>query len=97
MSRATRFWRFSEPQSIAIRFHHYPSLSENDQLAHVVHLADYVAKSLDMAAGGDESSPELEAGVLNFLGITKDTLENLATEVIDSVKKLEEEYQEQTP
>jgi hypothetical protein len=66
-------------------------------LAHVVHLADYVAKLLNLGAGGDESNPELEAGVLNFLGITKDALENLATEVIDSVKKLEEEYQEQTP
>jgi HD-like signal output (HDOD) protein len=94
MSRATRFWRFSEPQSIAIRFHHHPSLSENDQLAHVVHLADYVAKLLNMGAGGGESNPELEAGVLEFLGINKDALENLAAEVIDSVKKLEEEYQD---
>lgn len=97
MSRATRFWRFSEPQSIAIRFHHYPSISENDQLAYVVHLADYVAKSLDMGAGGDEFNPELEAGALKYLGITKEALEDLAAEVIDSVKKLEEEYQEQIP
>jgi HD-like signal output (HDOD) protein len=97
MSRATRFWRFSEPQSIAIRFHHYPSLSENDQLTHAVHLADYVAKSLDLGAEGDEFNPNLEPGALKVLGITKDNLENLADEVVDSVKKLEEEYQENPP
>ena len=97
MSRATRFWRFSETQSTAIRFHHYPSLSKNDQLAHIVHLADYVAKTSDMGAGDDESEPEFESGVLRFLGISSEALEDVVAQVIDSITKLEEEYQGQSP
>lgn len=93
MSRATRFWRFSEAQSIAIRFHHYPSVSENNQLAHIVHLANYLANTADLGSGGDGSRPRLEAGVMKFLGISADSLDMVLDEVVGSISKLEEEYQ----
>ena len=93
MSRATRFWRFSETQSSAIRFHHYPSVSENNQLAHVVHLANYLANTSDMSAGGDAAEPELEPGVMKFLGLSQEELNDVLNEMIDSIAKLEEEYQ----
>lgn len=96
MSRATRFWRFSEPQSMAIRFHHYPSLSESHQLAHIVHLANYVAKIVHMGAGGDESEPEIEADVLKFLKIPQTALEDIGARVIESIKQLEQEFQGKT-
>jgi HD-like signal output (HDOD) protein len=96
MSRATRFWRFPEVQSAAIRFHHYPSLSENDLLAHIVHLSDYIAKKYDYGVGLEAGEPDFEKGVLKFLGIQREELDDIAAVVIDSVKKLEEEFQEQT-
>ena len=96
MSRATRFWRFSETQSIAIRFHHYPSVSESNQLAHIVHLADYLAITADMGAGGEASKPELEPGVMKFLGISADSLDVVLDEVVDSIAKLEKEYEEKS-
>ena len=97
MSRATRFWRFSETQSIAIRFHHYPSVSENNQLAHIVHLANYLAHTAGMGADGNTSEPELEPGVLKFLGISAESLDVVLDEVVDSITKLEKEYQEKSP
>ena len=97
MSRATRFWRFSETQSTAIRFHHYPAVSENNQLAHIVHLADYLANTADMGAGGEASKPELEPGVMKFLGISADSLDLVLDEVVDSIAKLEKEYEEKSP
>jgi len=97
MSRATRFWRFPEAQSTAIRFHHYPSMSENDLLANIVHLSDYISKKSDHQDGLEaEGTPSFEEGVLKFLGIHRDELNDIATVVIDSVKKLVEEFQEQT-
>lgn len=96
MSRATRFWRFPELQSSAIRFHHYPSLSENDLLAYIVHLADYIAKTADFGAGSEGTAPELEHGVLKFLGIPPEALDDIVAVVADSVRKLEEEFQGQT-
>jgi HD-like signal output (HDOD) protein len=97
MSRATRFWRFPEIQSSAIRFHHYPSGSENHQLAHVVHLANYLANTSDMSAGGDAAQPELEPGVMKILGLSPEELNDVLNEMIDSIAKLEEEYQGQSP
>jgi HD-like signal output (HDOD) protein len=92
MSRATRFWRFSENQSIAIRFHHYPSVSENSRLAHIVHLANHLANTADIEAGGVASEPELEPGAMKYLGISAETLDVILNEVVDSVARLEEEY-----
>jgi HD-like signal output (HDOD) protein len=97
MSRATRFWRFPEAQSAAIRFHHCPSMSENDLLAYIVHLSDYISKKSDYGVGLEtEGAPDFEEGVLKFLGIQREKLDDIAAIVIDSVKKLEEEFQEQT-
>jgi HD-like signal output (HDOD) protein len=97
MSRATRFWRFSETQSVAIRFHHYPSVSEKNQLAYVVHLANYLANTCELGAGGDAAKPELEPGVMKFLGMPEEGLGDIINEMIDSVAKLEEEYQGKSP
>jgi HD-like signal output (HDOD) protein len=97
MSRATRFWRFPEVQSTAIRFHHYPSMSENDLLANIVHLSDYISKKCDYGAVVQAGrAPDFEEGVLEFLGIQPEEMDNIAAIVIDSVKKLEEEFQGQT-
>ena len=97
MSRATRFWRFPEVQSTAIRFHHYPSMSENDLLANIVHLSDYISKKCDYGAVVQAGrAPVFEERVLQFLGIQPKELDDIAAIVSDSVKKLEEEFQGQT-
>jgi HD-like signal output (HDOD) protein len=84
MSRATRFWRFPEAQSAAL-------------LAYIVHLSDYISKKSDYGVGLEtEGAPDFEEGVLKFLGIQREKLDDIAAIVIDSVKKLEEEFQEQT-
>ena len=95
MSRATRFWRFPEVQSTAIRFHHYPSLSEGHQLAHTVHLADCIAKTTGFIADGDKSTAEPEPDTLAFLGIQQEELVGIGDKVAESVRKLEEEFEEQ--
>jgi HD-like signal output (HDOD) protein len=97
MSRATRFWRFPEVQSTAIRFHHHPSMSENDRLAYIVHLSDYISKKSNYGVGLEAEEPtDFEEGVLKFLGIRREKVDDISAVVIDSVKKLEEEFQEQT-
>jgi HD-like signal output (HDOD) protein len=90
MSRATRFWRFPEEQSTAIRYHHYPSLSEDVALAYIIHLADYVAKTAGFQVNG--SLAELEQGALQFLGVREEEIDPIKTAVTDSVNMLEEEF-----
>jgi hypothetical protein len=72
-------------------------LSENDLLPHIVHLSDYISKKSGYGVGLEAAGPpDFEEGVLKFLGIQPEELDDIAAVVIDSVKKLEEEFQEQT-
>jgi hypothetical protein len=50
-----------------------------------------------MSAGGDAAEPELEPGVMKFLGLSPEELNDVLNEMIDSSAKLEEEYQGQSP
>jgi HD-like signal output (HDOD) protein/phage FluMu protein Com len=95
MSRATRFWRFPETQSTAIRFHHLPSLSEGHQLAHIIYLADCIAKSAGFITTGGKSVTEPAPAALAFLGIQEADLVGVTDEFVESVRKLEEEFEEQ--
>ena len=94
MSRATRFWRFPEAQSTAIRFHHCPALSEGHQLAYIVHLADCIAKAAGFSTDGDKSGAEPEPAALSLLGIQAEALDDIVSEVTESVRKLEEEFKD---
>ena len=72
-------------------------MSENDLLAYVVHLSDYISKKSDYGVGLEAGgTPDFEEGVLKFLRIQPEELDDIAAVVIDSVKKLEEEFQEKT-
>jgi HD-like signal output (HDOD) protein len=93
MSRATRFWRYPEIQSTAIRYHHYPLRSGNNELAFIVHLADYAAKKAGFNSGATASSPEIDPQTLNHLGFQKEELKAIAAEITEIVEKLVTEFQ----
>jgi HD-like signal output (HDOD) protein len=93
MSRATRFWRYPETQSTAIRYHHYPLRSGNNELAFMVHLADYTAKKAGFKSGGTASSLDIDPQIMNHLGFQEEELTALAAEITEMVEKLVTEFQ----
>ena len=46
-------WSIPETQGIGIRYHHYPSLSDNSELAYILHVADTMAMRKGVGAGRD--------------------------------------------
>jgi len=93
MSRAVRFWRYPENQSIAIRYHHCPSRSENSELAFIVNLADYTAKEAGFRSEGRVSPPEIDPQTLSYLGVQKEDLSHIIAEIATTVEKLVIEFQ----
>jgi HD-like signal output (HDOD) protein len=92
MSRAVRFWRYPENQSTAIRYHHYPSRSENSELAFIVHLADFTAKEAGFKSEGRGSQPEIDPQTLSYLGFQKEDVSRIIAEIATSVEKLVTEF-----
>lgn len=93
MSRAVRFWRYPENQSTAIRYHHYPSRSDNSELAFIVHLANFAAKEAGFKSEDGLSQPKIDPQTLSFLGFRKKELSYIITEIALSVEKLANEFQ----
>jgi len=93
MSRAARFWRYPEIQSTAIRYHHNPLRSGNNELAFIVHLADFTAKVAGFKSEDCASLPEIDPQALNYLGFRKDHLNPIIAEISASVEKLATEFQ----
>ena len=95
MSRATRFWRYPETQSTAIRYHHYPLRSGNSELAFIVHLADFAAKEAGFESDDTlPSSPsEIDPQTLSHLGFQQEELNQIIIEIAESVEKLAAEFQ----
>ncbi len=83
-------WQLPENHITAMRYHHNPSESKENELAHIVHLADFLSKQGSMAPTVDAALYELEDGVLAFLGFKESDLERLTAEIEDSVLKISE-------
>ena len=93
MSRASRFWRYPETQSLAIRYHHSPMRSGNNELALVVHLADIAAKEAGFTSGNAASLAEFDPKILSYVGLDKAQFDPVIDEIATSVDKLATEFQ----
>ena len=85
-------WRIPENVILAIQYHHYPTLSEGSELAHIVHTADYLAKLSGLGYSDDDLMCELEEGALEFLGFTQENFSDLSFQVLEHVQKLDGAY-----
>ncbi len=81
-------WNIPESISLAIKYHHYPSRSNGDELAYILHVADYIATLSGIGIGTDDILYEVEEGALDFLNLTQKTISELVLEVIESNNKI---------
>ena len=93
MSRASRFWRYPEVQSMAIRYHHYPMQFGNNRLACIIHLADFAAKEAGFKSQESALSSEIDPQILEYLGLESAQLDPIIAEITTSVEKLATEFQ----
>jgi len=84
-------WSIPESQCTAIRYHHYPSKSDGSNLANIVHISDILAMKSGAGTGFDSMSYEMEEGAFELVGLSAVELEEVVSEMLESVDKISEE------
>jgi HD-like signal output (HDOD) protein len=84
-------WGIPENQSLAIKFHHQPSMSEKNELAYILHAADLIAMKGGIGTGFDSMNYTAEENALEFIGLSPEDLDSIVDEVVESVDKISEE------
>jgi HD-like signal output (HDOD) protein len=77
-----------------IRWHHRPSRSGGSELALFLHVADYYAKMSGMGTGPDDLQYQLEEDAAESLGFQEEELDTLLVDVMESVEKIAEDFQD---
>jgi HD-like signal output (HDOD) protein len=84
-------WKIPNDQGLAIRYHHTPTRSDGNELAYILHMADYIAMINGYRSESDGASYQPEEGAMNFLDLREDDVENIKNDVHESVEKIAEE------
>ena len=87
-----RKWNIPENITLAIQYHHYPSHSDENELAYIVHTADYLVRLGGLGYGDDDVMYELEEGALEFLGFKQENFSAITFQVLEYVQKLDSAY-----
>ena len=77
-------WKIPNDQSLAIKYHHNPSLSDGNELA-------FIAMTNGYRSGTDGNHYQPEEGVMEFLNLREEDVEHIKKDVQESVEKMSEE------
>lgn len=81
-------WKLPEDHAKAMRYHHTPDASSGLQLAHLVHLANYVAAIAGYGCNPSGADTSLSPASLKFLRLKEEDLQTCAAEVTASVEEI---------
>lgn len=81
-------WKLPESHAAAMRYHHTPELANGNQLAQIVHVANYIAEQAGYSGGpGFENQPVNES-CLKSLRLKPEDLDEIVQEVSTSVEQI---------
>ena len=83
-------WKLPTTHAEAMRYHHTPEGSGDNQLAHIVHVADYLAMQAEYGIGPAFDGEPLNPESLNMLQLKPEHLEKFTAEMVDAVEKITE-------
>jgi len=82
-----RKWKFPAVMAHAIGWHHEPSGSGKDLLAHILHMADHLATMIGIGYDSDDVLSQVEEGTMDFLGLKQVDLGELVSRTMESVNQ----------
>jgi HD-like signal output (HDOD) protein len=83
-----RKWKLPESHAEAMRYHHDPASSGDNQLTHVIYLANYLAKESGYASCPDAEETPLEAASLKALTLKEADIEDLCADLSAAVQQI---------
>ncbi len=90
--RIIKKWNLPSALVEAVQYHHQPDKAETHKtLTYIVHLADAISCMLGVGLGNDGLMYEIEENTLDVLGINKEDVESIMSELADTVHDIEQE------
>ena len=90
-SEVCKSWNIPQALTIAIRHHHYPSQSQGNELAYIIHMADAIAMMTGLGFGIDGMLYQLDVNAMEFLDLQEEEVNDIMGEVLDSIQKISEQ------
>lgn len=81
-------WNLPENHGAAIRHHHTPSEASNNQLAQIVHVANYIAAQSGFGGGPGFDTESLDPNSLEALRLKPDFIEEAVTQIASDVEEI---------
>lgn len=82
-------WNIPEIQAHAIKFHHYPSLSGQNELAYILHLSDFIAKKVGFGTTSEEKEIyPVEKGTFELLDLSIDDIPDLEERTVEAANAI---------
>ena len=88
-SEVCKRWKLPDLLTAAIKYHHYPSLSNGNKMAFILHLADYIAMLCGAGYDTDDVLYKLEEGTENALEIGQKEIRTIMSSVMEAVVEVE--------
>ena len=83
-----RKWNIPENISHSIKCHHQPSISGQDEISYIIHMADYIAMMGGIGYDDDDTLYQPEEGAMDFLGLKQNGVGEIMLKVMESANKL---------
>ncbi|RJQ75035.1 MAG: HDOD domain-containing protein [Desulfobacteraceae bacterium] len=81
-------WKLPENHAAAMRYHHTPGEANGNLLAHIVHLADHIAKQSGYGSGPGFDNQPVHAESLEKFKLKSENLEEISGQVKASVEEI---------
>lgn len=85
-------WKFSDEIVVAVKKHHTPFEEDDSKLENAIRLADSLAMMMGYGTGVDGLAYKGFSNICRAYGMNHSTLENIMSESLDEIKKIESEY-----
>lgn len=81
-------WKLPESHAKAMRYHHDPASAKDNQLVHVIHLANFLAKEAGYGSSPEAEDRSLEESSLNALTLKQADIEELSDDLSAAVEEI---------
>ena len=89
--RIIKKWNLPPALIEAVQYHHQPEKAEtNKTLTYIVHFADAISDMLGIGLGSDGLMYVLEENTLDILGLSKEDMESIMSELVDKIQSMEQ-------
>jgi HD-like signal output (HDOD) protein len=84
-------WNMPKSLTVAIRYHHAPSLSDSSKLAYIVHVADVIAMISGLGLGIDRTLYQMDDKAMEFLDLKEEDVNDIMGKVLEAAQKISEQ------